>query len=95
VFDARHTKARGRWSVPESFPNRHVAEAYINPMVGEAWRIHLYLWYSAMSEFLMNCRVGVALLCIIFQVNMSTASFSFSAPELFQIQDYCRDILGK
>lgn len=33
IFDARHAKARTRWSVPDSFPNKQVAEAYVKPMV--------------------------------------------------------------
>ena len=31
---------------------------------------------------------------VLLQVNLSTTPFSFSAPELYQIQDYCRDTLG-
>lgn len=33
-------------------------------------------------------------LMALYQVNNSTVPFSYSPPELFRIQNYCRDILG-
>jgi hypothetical protein len=94
VFDSRHAKARGRWSVPDSFPDKHIAEAYVNPMVKTVpCAPDLQRPDTLLLTFpKMLTKVFFSLL---LQVNLSADPFTFTAPELFQIQNFCWDVLGE